>query len=58
MTTNWERMYEAKISNGNTPVIQDLSRRPWDLSAMKDSEVRAMARKNIASAIIPGVINS
>ena len=43
-TTDWKSMYEAKISTGKTPIIQDLSKRPWDLSAMKDSEVRAMAR--------------
>ena len=46
------------ISTGRTPVIQDLSSRPWDLSVMKDSEVRAMARKKIATQIIPGVMNS
>ena len=51
-------MYEAKISTGKTPIIQDLSKRPWDLSAMKDSEVRAIARKNMVRAVIPGVMNS
>ena len=42
---------------GRTPVIQDRSSSPWDLSVMKDSDVRAMARKNTPQQIMPGVIN-
>ena len=43
---------------GSTPVIQDLSRSPWDRSEMKDSEVSAMPMKNSDPQIMPGVTNS
>ena len=58
ITRNWDIRLERRISRGRTPAIQDLSRRPWDLSVMKDSEVSAMAKKNIKRQIIPDATQS